>query len=254
MSHPPSNRIGCVPYLNARPLIRGIEDRVTLDIPSTLARRLREGKLDAALVPVAEYLENPHYQIVPGISIASRGPVLSVYLASRVPLPRLTTIAPDPASRTSNLLLQVILAEFFRIHPRCVSDAASCEARLWIGDPALTSRARLAHEGWELHDLGALWHEKTGLPFVYAFWAVREGLDALPYLRVLTEAKARGLRELDAILDSETVLPRDLAKEYLTRHIRYDLGSDEIRGLLEFQRLCARHGLIAGEVTLKLAA
>ncbi len=249
-------RIGSVSYLNARPLICGIEDRVRLDVPTLLARDLRAGKLDAALVPVAEYLEHPRYQIVPGIAIGSRGPVLSVYLASRKPTAEAGTVALDPASKTSNLLLKVVFAEFLGLSPRYVAgaDRESCDAQLLIGDPALLARERLLREGYHLLDLGEVWQNKTGLPFVYAFWAVGEGLDGLPYIEFLTRAKERGLQQLEQIVASENILPTDVARTYLTRHIRYDLGAKEMKGLLEFQRLCVRHGLIARASELKLAA
>ena len=170
----PSPCIGSVSYLNARPLIYGIENQVKLDIPSALARDLREGKLDVALVPVVEYLAHPRYQIVPGIAIGSRGPVLSVYLASKKPISELQTVALDPASKTSNLLLQIVLAEFFGVVPNYIfkDDPRFCDAQLFIGDRALLSRDRLFRDGYRLLDLGEVWNEKVGLPFVYAFWVL----------------------------------------------------------------------------------
>lgn len=249
-------RIGSVPFLNARPLIFGMEDRIQLAAPAQLARDLREGRLDAGLIPVAECLEHPGHQIAPGIAIASRGPVRSVYLAHRVPLGQLRRVALDPASKTSNLLLRIVLGGFYKLTPRYKpgTTTAACEGRLLIGDRALRSRSRLRREGWKLLDLGEVWFEKTGLPFVFAVWAVREGLDARPYRRLFTNARKRGLQCLDEIVAAQRILPAPMAREYFTRHVRYDFGPEEARGLREFQRLCVEHGLIARTAELKLGA
>jgi len=296
-------RIGSVSYLNARPLIYGLEGDVQLETPSVLASLLRKGNLDAALVPVAEYLEYPHYQIVPGIAVGSRGPVKSVYLAHRKPLNRLKTIALDPASKTSNLLLQVILAEFFNLHPRYQalervqkvsrlmglsplargttgglpsgltspnpslvrrgglkiefpgtfsSRTASCDARLLIGDPALLLRDRLLKKHYSLLDLGEVWQKKTGLPFVFAFWTIRQKLAVEPYLKLFALAKKQGLQHLDVIARKQTLLPKQAALSYLAQNVCYDLGARQKNGLLEFQRLCVQCGLISKTVAFKL--
>jgi len=240
-------RIGCVSYLNARPLIYGLDGDVQLETPSALAFLLRKGNLDAALVPVAEYFEYPHYQIVPGIAVGSRGPVKSVYLAHRKPLNHLKTIALDPASKTSNLLLQVILAEFFGLSPRYQTSGrtASCDARLLIGDPALLMHDRLLKNRYNLLDLGEVWQKKTGLPFVFAFWAIHQELAVEPYLKLFARAKKQGLQHLDAIARKQTLLPKQVALSYLVQNVCYDLGVQQKKGLLEFQRLCVQCGLFS---------
>src|SRR5262245_7158700 len=107
-------RVGAVEYLNAKPLICDL-DRLApdadlvLDLPSRLADQLADGRLDVALVPVIEYFRGKNYSIVPGIAIASRGPVLSVSLFSRVPWSGIRTVALDEGSRTSAALTQVLL-------------------------------------------------------------------------------------------------------------------------------------------------
>ncbi|MBO0696299.1 MAG: hypothetical protein J2P56_09395, partial [Verrucomicrobia bacterium] len=68
-------RIGCVKYLNARPLIHGWDGEVDFDHPSALCNKLAAGKLDVALVSSFEFLRNPIYRIVDHISISSDGPV-----------------------------------------------------------------------------------------------------------------------------------------------------------------------------------
>lgn len=252
----PIGRIGCVPYLNAKPLIYGIRDPIKLEVPALLIKDLKRKKLEAALIPVAEYLECPSYQIIPGISIACRGPVRSVYLAHQIPISRLQRIALDPSSKTSNLLLQVILAEFYGLSPQYKWNhhKKHCDARLLIGDPALLERENFLRKGYRILDLGEVWQKKTGLPFVFAVWAIRKGLDVSPYFELFTKAKKDGLRNLEAILSRaypETLSP-NIVRKYLTRNIYYNLGPKEIRGLLEFQRLCIEHGLIARKSEIKL--
>ena len=105
-----SLRLGCVKYLNARPLIHGWAGDVEFDHPSALCRRLAAGELDVALVSSFEYLRNPIYTIVDGVAIASDGPVFSVVLAHREPIEQLCEIAIDPASETSVNLLCCLLA------------------------------------------------------------------------------------------------------------------------------------------------
>ena len=102
--------------------------------------------------------------------------------------------------------------------------------------------------------MGECWNDTTGLPFVFAVWLVREGLDAMPYLTVLTEARERGAAHLDEIVRAEKRFPEKMTRSYLAEAVRYDLGSDEIKGILEFQRLLKKHGLVARELELKMAA
>src|SRR6266498_4525908 len=154
-------RVGSVPYLNAVPLTRGIEDQIVLAPPSRLAQLLREEKLDAALVSVTEVLFNDRYQVLDGIAVASLGEVKSVFLAHRKPLEEVSEVFCDTASLTSVSLLRVLLAERglnpgFTPLPN-YHDAAFHDAVLLIGDPAIDF-LRTAHEH-QIWDLGAAWSE-----------------------------------------------------------------------------------------------
>ncbi len=104
-------RIGCVKYLNARPLIHGWPDEVLFDHPAALCRKLAANELDVALVSSIEYLRNPVYRIVNGISIASAGPVFSVVVAHTAEFRELEEIEIDPASQTSVSLLAGLVME-----------------------------------------------------------------------------------------------------------------------------------------------
>src|SRR5262249_44889315 len=147
--------------------------------PAELAAMLRGGELDAALLSASEVLACNDYAAVDGIGIVSIGPVKSVVLAHREPLDKLQRIHLEPASRSSVKLLAVLLAER-GLRPEFVPLldyrlAPECSNVLLIGNPAIEFQQK-AHEH-EIWDLGGAWHELTGLPFVYALWAVRRSLE-----------------------------------------------------------------------------
>src|SRR5207247_11145210 len=180
---------------------------LVLDLPSRLADRLAAGELDVALIPSIEYFQRGSYSMVPNISIASRGPVLSVTLFSRVPWAGIRRVALDVGSRTSAALTQVLLRQSHGVRPEVLplpldqaAEDVGADAVLLIGDRAM--RACLpgfAHA----YDLGQEWHDWTGLPFVYAFWAVREGADLGPVESALHEARRRGCGRIGTIAHQE---------------------------------------------------
>jgi chorismate dehydratase len=238
-------RVGSVPYLNAVPLTRGIEDQIVFVPPARLAELLRANKLDAALVSVTEVLFNDRYNVLDGVAIASLGEVQSVILAHRKPLEETHAIFCDTASLTSVNLLKVLLAErglSAEFSPLAnYADAPFHDAVLLIGDPALDFvRGGHPHQIW---DLGAAWSEMTRLPFVYAVWALRREADTPALRQVLREAKAFGLETLDYIISSRAEYDLEFRKDYLGWHIHFHLGADEKRGLARFMELLTRHGL-----------
>src|SRR5438477_3956606 len=167
-------RVGSVPYLNAVPLTRGLEEQVSFATPSQLAEMLRRDELEAALVSVTEVLMNDRYDVLDGIAVASLGEVKSVLLAHRRPIEEVKEVFCDTASLTSVQLLRVLLAERGLcpdFKPLASYDFGSLpDYALLIGDPALDfALAPQSHDTW---DLGAAWYEMTKLPFVYAVWAL----------------------------------------------------------------------------------
>ena len=235
-------RLGSVPYLNAVPLTVGIETGCVFLPPAQLAAELHAGRLDAALVSVTEVLCHDGYEVLDGAAIASRGPVASVFLAHRGPLERMRTVALDPASCTSVNLLRVLLAERGLtpgFQPLAgYADAASHDNVLLIGNPALDFR-RAPHDH-ALWDLGEAWDALTGLPFVYAVWALRRG--APPELRAhLSAAQAAGLAALPQLIAERTDYDLDFRRAYLGGHIRYGLGDAEKAGLARFAELLTKH-------------
>jgi chorismate dehydratase len=238
-------RVGSVPYLNAVPLTRGIEDEVLFVTPSKLAEMLRRDELDAALVSITEPLLNDRYDILDGVAVASLGEVKSVFVAHRYPLAEIREIFCDPASLTSVNLMKVLLAER-GLKPEFVplpdyEIAPSCDAVLLIGDPALDfSRGEHDHQIW---DLGAAWYELTKLPFVYAAWALRRGIENKKLRVQLREAKEFGVDTLDHIIRTRTDYDLEFRKDYLGWHIHFHLGADEKRGIAKFVELLNKHRL-----------
>jgi len=236
-------RVGSVKYLNAVPLTRGLEDEVIFATPSNLAEQLRRDELDAGLVSVVEVLFNDRYDILDGIAIASLGEVKSVLLAHRRPLEEARQVFCDAASLTSVELVRVLLAER-GLHPEIKAlesydFAALPDYALLIGDRALDFL--LGPHEHEIWDLGAAWLELTRLPFVYAVWALRRGVDNTALKRHLREARDLGLDTLDSIIRSRTEYTLDFRQDYLSWHIHYHLGSDEKRGLARFIELLRKH-------------
>jgi chorismate dehydratase len=248
-------RLGAVDYLNARPLVYGLELRSDLfslrfDVPSKCAALLHEGSIDAGMIPSIEYLRGRGYRIVPGTGIISDGPVASVALFTTTPVTSIRRIAADTSSRTSNALLRVLCAERFGVDaefqpmpPDPEAMLRRCDAALLIGDPALfLDYERL---GAEKVDLGEQWTSMTGLPFVWAFWAGREGALSHAAVGALVAARDAGVAESDAIAETYCGPERaPLGKEYLRENIYYMLGDREEEGLRLYYELAERHEIV----------
>jgi predicted solute-binding protein len=216
---------------------------VVFATPSKLAEMLRQDELDAALVSVVEVLFTGRYDILDGIAIASLGEVKSVILAHRGRLEDAREIFCDPASLTSIELVRVLLAERGlkpEFKPLPGYDFSRLpDYSLLIGDRAL-DLALGAHEH-EIWDLGAAWYELTKLPFVYAVWALRRGLENANLRKQLREARDFGLETLESIIRTRTDYDYDFRRDYLSWHIHFHLGTDEKRGLGRFIELLRKH-------------
>ena len=237
-------RLGVVSYLNAEPLVYGLSDeprfRLERDVPSRVAERLHRGESDLGMIPSIEFAFGD-YAIVPGIAIGSRGAVRSVNLYHRVPLQDVRRVALDTSSRTSVALLKVLVHESLGHHPEylplppCVpAMLEAAEAALVIGDPALYFDGEVPRL-----DLGDEWLRRTGLPFVYAFWAGRPGAVSAPDVRRLQQALREGREAIGSIAACypSDGGPRETQNAtYLRSNIVFTLGEDEKRGLREFYR------------------
>jgi chorismate dehydratase len=250
-------RVGAVSYLNTKPLIFGFdlyasEAELILDVPSRLADRLSRGDLDVALIPSIECFLNPTYTIVSDACIACRGPVLSVKLLTRVPFDRIRTLALDEGSRTSVALVQILLQRRYNLLPEVCPlpiggrlDEVAADAVLLIGDRAIHSPGDSFVDSW---DLGAEWCRQLNLPFVFAMWAAREGVEVGHIASVLSHTRDAGVAHLEeiAVAAAATVgLDEAACLAYLRDNLHFTLGAREREGLELFRRLTTEMGLIA---------
>ena len=225
-------RLGCVSYLNSRPLCYGIETE--LATPAALAENFLAGHYDAALIPLYVTLGLPRPIIADGFGIVADGPIQSVVVAHRGPLEETPEIVLDPASRTSSNLLRVLVAKCLRYPGRLVEKSSDPQAaRLVIGDPALEFQ-KSKGPGWHAFDLGRAWREWTGLPFVFAAWALSESAPAgtADFLRT---AARDGLAARQKIAANEP--DPAAALDYITNVIHYPIGDREKAGIDKFREL-----------------
>ncbi|MCE0484640.1 MAG: menaquinone biosynthesis protein [Methylacidiphilales bacterium] len=221
-------RFGSVPYLNARPLHWTIREPVAFLEPSQLSLALAEGRYQAGLVSVAEVLESSDlYHIVSGVAIGSLNSIYSVVLVHNLPVIRVKTVALDPASKSSNQLLRVLLQKYYRLNPRYVSPDEPAEAHVIIGDPAIAYRQ--THPDERYLDLAQSWHVFTGLPSVFAVWAVRrDAPDPEGLAQTLRAAAKTGLAVRDEIAHNH------FEYHYLTEHLYYQLGDPQKKAIAAF--------------------
>ena len=269
-------RLGAVGYLNARPLVYGLEQQprfdLRYDIPSECSKLLHAHATDVGLIPSIEYLRGPQpYAIVPGPAVTSRGPVASVAIYTRVEPRDIRSIAMDTSSRTSVALATVISRRVFGISPEAVPMApdldamlARADAALIIGDIALflnpqsksaiESAIRNPQPAIQKLDLGELWTATTGLPFVYAVWAGWADALGSPDVALLQRARDEGVANADGV--ARAYYPDDparqaVARRYLRDNIQYVLGAEELDGLRRFYTYATELGLASFDGTLR---
>ncbi len=251
-------RLGVVNFLNTRPLVQAFESGgldhsfdLIYGVPSRCAERLHSGEADVALIPSIEIARGPEpYEICPGVSIASLGPVRSVLLVLKKAPEEIRSLALDPSSRTAIALSRIILQKQYGCVPRVFQSPPEpdrmlerADAALLIGDSAL----ELDPGAYRVLDLGAAWTELTGLPFVYACWTGRSGVLKPGEVRKLVEARALGVRQIPAIAEAFAAshpFPAAFYAAYLSCNIRYDLGDAELEGLRRFYGYALELGLI----------
>lgn len=255
-------RVGAVNYLNTKPLVYGLERlapqiELSFDFPSRLADDLAGARLDVALIPTIEFFRDPTYSIVSDACIACRGPVLSVKLFCRKPVESIETLALDEGSRTSVALTRILLKERFGIEPRLERlpvDASfaqtSADAVLLIGDRAIHSPPGRFATVWDLGDEWCRWSE---LPFVFAMWTARAGVDCGELEAALSAARDEGVAHLQEIAECEAAplgltVPQCLS--YLRDSLHFYFGPREQRGLELFYDRAAAMGLAPSGVQL----
>ncbi len=252
-------RVCAVSYLNTAPLVWGLlhgpwRDRFDLDfqVPAGCAEQLASGAADIGIIPAFE-LTRLDLEIIRGTGIACRGPVRSILLVSSRPAAQIRTLAADASSRTSVQLARVILEQRYGVSPEFTSRPPDLEAMLRtadaalvIGDPALRIDPSLLP--YHVYDLGDEWFQMTGMPMVFAVWAGRREVVTPEIAGVFRQSWEYGRDRLDDIVSQESVrreLPRELVKEYLTRHIVHGLGAAEYEGMELFLRMAKAAGRMA---------
>jgi chorismate dehydratase len=243
-----------VSYLNTVPLVWGLQHDPPLQnifdlgfaLPSECADQLASGRADIGILPVIE-MARQRLDFFRGSGIASFGPVRSILLISKVPSGEIRALATDSGSRTSVMLARIILAEKFGATPSLISMAPDLTTMLGVADAALLIGDAALHVDpaalpFQTLDLGQEWTALTGLPIVFAVWAGRKGSLGQPYGDALLASCRFGISRMDEIVPHEApqrALSESLVREYLTRHIVFELGEREYAGLDLFLRRAA---------------
>lgn len=245
-------RIASVSYYNAKPLVHDLEGdpRLTLSyhVPARLLDVLRAGEADLALLPVIDYQRMPGLRVVPAGGIGCDGPTLTVRIFSRVPIRRITSLACDGDSHTSVALARVLLAEAHGIKPPLLplTQRGTADAVLLIGDKVVVDEP----QGYDYQfDLGEGWKKLTGLPFVFAVWTARPGVELGDLPARLVAAKKRGLSDPDLLVRQYAVprgWPAKVARQYVTEYLKYDVGLRQLEAIRLFHEYAAKYGLIDG--------
>ncbi|MCC9602641.1 menaquinone biosynthesis protein [Stieleria sp. JC731] len=257
-------------------------DSLVLNLPSRLAEQLDRGELDVALIPSVEYFRGlashrpsdpaantgasaangvsasksnagstGSYRVISDAAIACRGPVWSVRLVSRVPVDKIRTLALDEGSRTSAALVRVLLWQMYRLRPETKvlpieqpPETADADAMLIIGDRAMHPETGLYEEIW---DLGDRWCRHTELPFVFAMWVARPGVDVDYLIPLLESCRDNGLEAAESIARryaaSHGLTTEDLYR-YFAENLHFTLGTQERAGLSKFRLGCEELGLV----------
>jgi chorismate dehydratase len=266
-------KVSVVKYLNAMPLAWGILEGSQKEIldpilstPAECADQLAKGAVDIGLIPSIEYQRIKGSRIVPGPAVASLYQVRSVILVSVVPLWKVKTVACDSGSRTSVALTKIIFDEYYHIHPdfrpaepNIAAMLKDNDAALIIGDNALKFMeqndqpnierqkpiVRLGPEPLEVFDLAERWRFLTGLPFVFAFWAVRDGLKDPRLVDTMKASRDYGVANIPTIAErySEPLqIKKEFIQAYLEKNVHYYMDQSCLESLRLFYEKAAKVG------------
>ncbi|MFE4955708.1 menaquinone biosynthetic enzyme MqnA/MqnD family protein [Streptomyces sp. NPDC056653] len=255
-------RVGHIQFLNCLPLYWGLARTGTLldlelskDTPEKLSEQLVRGDLDIGPITLVEYLRNAdQFVAFPDIAVGCDGPVMSCVIVSQRPLEELdgARVALGSTSRTSVRLAQLLLAERYEVSPdyyTCPPDLGlmmqEADAAVLIGDAALRASLHDAPRlGLQVHDLGQMWKEWTGLPFVFAVWAARKDyLAAHPAMvnevhRAFLASRDLSLEEVTKVSETAArweVFDAELLERYFTT-LDFRFGAAQLEGVREFAR------------------
>lgn len=234
-------KVSAVSYLNTKPLLYGLFNHpvydnidLTLDVPSICAQKFDQGKVDLALLPVGALHDHSSSHIVSDYCIGTDGSVRTVCIFSEVPMEEIEIVYLDFHSRTSVLLAQYLLKNYWKKEvvflpgPEGFEDKiGGTSAGLVIGDKALDQELTSKY----IYDLGKAWKDMHGLPFVFAAWVSREALPA-DFIRSFNDAQGQGIARIDQLVQlmANTRKHFDL-DEYYTKHISFVLDSEKRKAM-----------------------
>lgn len=238
-------RVGAVSYLNTKPLIYGFSQmplasviELILDYPANLTTLLQKDKLDVALLPVASIPNIHDANIISDYCIGTNEQVASVCIFSEVPIEEIQEIYLDYQSKTSVMLLRILLNEYWQIRPSLlpadedyIKHIKDKTAGLVIGDRALDLLNKYPY----VYDLGEAWHAFTQLPFVFATWVSNKKLP-LEFIESFNKANQIGLDNINEIATSNVHTNYDIAT-YYTQNISYKLDDEKRKGLTMFLKM-----------------
>ncbi|MEN8254361.1 MAG: bifunctional demethylmenaquinone methyltransferase/2-methoxy-6-polyprenyl-1,4-benzoquinol methylase UbiE [Verrucomicrobiota bacterium] len=232
------------PYSNSAPLVERLVEidprvRVITDHPANLLADLNAGRADVALIPVVHLFSHPELTMIDGLGIAANGSVKSVLLKCNVPVDQIKTVARDPASATSNMLAELLLKEHYgrEIQMHDFQALEKPDAAVVIGDRALCSDPAPTGD----IDLAEAWKEMTGLPFVFAVWAVRKDFPDIEAVTEIAHAACKaGLLSMEKIAACYAVElgnTQSFWLDYLGSSIHYELDERDLAGMNRFREL-----------------
>ena len=266
------SRIGCVSYLNAKPLIDGLivdktgksgplpRPQIQYAVPSALLSLLESGSVDLALCSVIDYYRSSiPLQIIPVGGIGSDGETLTVRLFSRIPLDQITQVYADCDSHTSIALLRILMRHLYHRDLQIIrlqtleataryTNSDWPDVTLLIGDKVMNRAPPDSQFLYQL-DLGAAWKKWTGRPFVFAIWMSRCGAELGDIPELLQQQRERNTKRIDSIAQRHATThgwPIELAQRYLCQIMKYETGPTELEAIEHFARHVAELGLIAG--------
>ncbi|HJP83317.1 MAG TPA: menaquinone biosynthesis protein [Fimbriimonadaceae bacterium] len=257
--------VGCVPYVNAIPLVEMFEEmgpaspvRVIYRVPSELPSLLTSGEAQAILVSSVDALRVWDRRMAEGVCIGSKGPVKSVRLFSKKPFEQIQTLALDASSMTSNRLVMILLAEQFGIHPQTTPMAPNLETMMESADACvLIGDIGMMSDGSNLHvlDLGESWLKLTGKPFVWAAWIGDDKLtpDLVWWLQRAAACAGnqqdgepyyiwKNRESMVARAMQQANWPKEVAKDYFENVMAYRMDASMLAGLQEFRNRLLENG------------
>lgn len=255
--------LAVVRFINTKPLAYGLDQhpdlfKLQFHVPSQCAALLHGRSVDLAMLSAIEYLRQPDYRAVPGVAVASKGPVRSVALYTTRRIEDIRSIALDSRSRTSATLLRILCQRRYAIEPEFVTMRPNlsamlnrCDGALMIGDAAL-----FAQPGPEVQkiDLGEEWTNMTGLPFVWSFWVGRPQTVRPAHVQALRSARVAGTSSLDTIVATHrfrNAAQAAIARSYLHENLRFELTEEGRAAVERFYAAAADIGVVPDAAPLR---